>query len=41
MDNFPPREELQRLITAAGFDELTLTKLTGGVVNLVRAVKPI
>ena len=41
VDNFPPREELQRLITAAGFDELTLTKLTGGVVNLVRAVKPI
>ncbi len=41
VDNFPPREELQRLISAAGFNELTLTKLTGGVVNLVRAMKPV
>lgn len=39
VERFPPREELRRLITAAGFAEPEITRLSGGVVSLVTAYK--
>ena len=39
VDRFPPRDELDRLITAAGFQALQIRQLTGGVVSLITAEK--
>ncbi len=39
VDNFPPRPELHNLLEKAGFTEIIIRQLTGGIVSLVTAVK--